>query len=332
MKIDLDTMFAMSKYSDPQLGARIASLYAEADNKTDELQISHLAFMMQHAIDPSQIKSVGNGITKWTESVKMVENTGGDIKKLKEYAKLEEAISSSGLICEANKATKYFDKMSALYKILIDNGSTFAKGFKKNMSISKMVYVTLVIAWLQELQILSSATVAVQNVPNSNVDKYIEKTAGWKNIFDRTDELINDKDFKKLILSSADIELKAEAIQHYAESIAKFCNVYSEVSLQDVALLIKLGLAKVCYALFGLLRFLIFTILVSKYTLEDKIESIKSIMKYNSADLKTRARDEDKFLKDISDVRIDDIKSMSDANKEADNIEVKELKENEFQL
>lgn len=332
MKFDLDTMYVMSKWSDNKLATKIAKMYHEADDKGDKLQIAHLSFVMTNVIDPAYLKTVGGSVTKWNDLAKTVDNTGGDIKKIKDYDKLIAAQESAYLICDATKSTKYMGQHQELYKTIIDNTSSFTKGYKKDSSITKLIYQSLVITWLEGLFVLTAASLAVQNVPNMTVDKYIEKTEGWKSLYDRANAVLTDKDFKKLITASSDTMLKAEAIDMYAEEIARHCTVYSEVSLQDVALLIKLGLAKTCYVLFGLLRFLIFSVLVSKYQIEDKIESIKEIMRFNNADLASRSTMEDKLYDKVVDIRVDDIKAMSKADKEADNVQVKETEENQFSL
>lgn len=107
----------------------------------------------------------------------------------------------------------------------------------------------------------------------------------------------------------------AEAEDAYTDIRCELVHLYSEVSLQDVALLFKLGLSKIAYKMCGLLRFLIYTFLVSKYSFERKLEEMKAVISFSQSTLSAKSQeDEDKLLSNLIEMKTDDIKVMAAAD------------------
>ena len=109
--------------------------------------------------------------------------------------------------------------------------------------------------------------------------------------------------------------------------------MYSEVSLQDVAFLFKLGVAKLAYKICGLFRFLIYMVLVGKYSLEARLAEMKNVRAYSQKDLSAKMKDDDeKFMNTLVDMRVDDIKVGGDAEKDVSSIKIKEVEDGKFSL
>ena len=326
--IDIELKGVMDEYSDPSLRDRIYRLYAEAeDPQLKDFQIGHLAFMVGEGIDPANIRKMGASLTQYNEAAKMIDASQGDIKKLKAYGDIVDILNACTLYTEAVKKSKYLSETKQLLEILEDNAQAFAKSYKKDFSIfAKTVYKGLIMSLIVESCALAITYVAVQHDAKVDMDTYIEKTAGWKDLFRRTEDIIDDKDIKKLI-SGAGIELKAEAIDEYSKNIANNIHLYSEVSLQDVAFLFKLGVAKLAYKICGLVRWLIYMVLVSKYSLEARLAEMKKIIEYSKKDLSQKVSDEDKLMDNLVDIRVNDIAVMGDAEKDVSTLKLKETEE-----
>ena len=326
--IDIELKGVMDEYSDPSLRNKIYKLYSEAeDPQLKDFQIGHLAFMVGEGIDPSNIRKMGASLTQYNEALKMIDASQGDIKKLKAYGDIVDILNACTLYTEAVKKSKYLTETKQLLNILEENAQAFTKAYKKDFSLfAKTVYRGLVMSLIVEACALAITYVAVQHDAKVDMDTYIEKTVGWKDLFRRTADIIDDKDIKKLI-SSAGIELKAEACEEYSKSIANNIHLYSEVSLQDVAFLFKLGVAKLAYKICGLIRWLIYMILVSKYTLEARLAEMKKIVDYSKKDLSQKVDDEDKLMNNLVDIRVNDIAVMGDAEKDVSGLKLKETEE-----
>ena len=326
--IDIELKGVMDEYSDPSLRGKIYKLYAEAeDPQLKDFQIGHLAFMVGEGIDPANVRKMGASLTQYNEATKMIDASQGDIKKLKAYGDIVDILNACTLYTEAVKKSKYLSETKQLLEILEDNAQAFAKSYKKDFSIfAKTVYRGLVMSLIIESCALAITYVAVQHDAKVDMDTYIEKTAGWKDLFRRTEDIIDDKDIKKLI-SGAGIELKAEAIDEYSKNIANNIHLYSEVSLQDVAFLFKLGVAKLAYKICGLVRWLIYMVLVSKYSLEARLAEMKKIIEYSKKDLSQKVSDEDKLMDNLVDIRVNDIAVMGDAEKDVSTLKLKETEE-----
>ena len=332
--IDIELKGEMDTYSDVSLRDKVFRLYTEADApELKDFQIGHLAFMVGEGIDPNTIRKMGASVTQYAEAMKSIDASAGNIKALKSYEDLKAILNACKLYTEAVKKSKYLQETQDLMSLLEDNASSFQKAYKKNFSMfSKTVYRGLVLSLIVECSALSVTFIAVQADAKVDMDAYIDKTAGWKDLFRRTADIISDKDMKKLIAGSG-IELKAEACQEYATSIANNATLYSEVSLQDVALLFKLGVAKLAYKICGLFRFLIYLVLVSKYSLEARLNEMKNVIAYSQKDLSAKVSDDDeKLMNTLVDMRVDDIKCAGDAEKEVSSMKIKEVEEGKFSL
>ena len=330
--IDIDLKGEMDLYSDGSLRNKIFRLYTEADDpQLKDFQIGHLAFMVGEGIDPNAIRKMGASITQYNEAVKLIDASAGNVKALRNYEDLKAILNGCKLYTEAVKKSKYLQETMDLMELLEENATHFQKAYKKNYSMfAKTVYRGLVLSLIVECSALAVTFVAVQADAKVDMDTYIDKTAGWKDLFRRTADVITDK--KKLI-AGAGVELKAEASQEYATSIANNATLYSEVSLQDVAFLFKLGVAKLAYKICGLFRFLIYMVLVGKYSLEARLAEMKNVMAYSQKDLSAKMKDDDeKFMNTLVDMRVDDIKVGGDAEKDVSSIKIKEVEEGKFSL
>ena len=332
--IDIDLKGEMDIYSDNSLRDKIFRLYTEADDpQLKDFQIGHLAFMVGEGIDPNAIRKMGSSITQYNEAIKVIDASAGNIKAMKNYEDMKAILNGCKLYTEAVKKSKYLEETMNLMELLEENATHFQKAYKKQYSMfAKTVYRGLVMSLVVECSALSITFVAVQADAKVDMDTYIDKTAGWKDLFRRTADVINDKDMKKLI-AGAGIELKAEAVDYYATSIANNATMYSEVSLQDVAFLFKLGVAKLAYKICGLFRFLIYMVLVGKYSLEARLAEMKNVMAYSQKDLSAKMKDDDeKFMNTLVDIRVDDIKTGGDAEKDVSSIKIKEVEDGKFSL
>ena len=289
--------------------------------------------MVVEGIDPNAIRKMGASITQYNEAIKLIDASAGNVKALRNYEDLKAILNGCKLYTEAVKKSKYLQETMDLMELLEENATHFQKAYKKNYSMfAKTVYRGLVISLIVECSALAVTFVAVQADAKVDMDTYIDKTAGWKDLFRRTADVITDKDMKKLI-AGAGVELKAEASQEYATSIANNATLYSEVSLQDVAFLFKLGVAKLAYKICGLFRFLIYMVLVGKYSLEARLAEMKNVMAYSQKDLSAKMKDDDeKFMNTLVDMRVDDIKVGGDAEKDVSSIKIKEVEEGKFSL
>ena len=326
--IDIDLKGEMDTYSDNSLRDKIFRLYTEADDpQLKDFQIGHLAFMVGEGIDPNNIRKMGSSITQYNEAIKLIDASAGNVKALRNYEDLKAILNGCKLYTEAVKKSKYLEETMTLMELLEENAPHFQKAYKKQYSMfAKTVYRGLVMSLIVESCALAITYVAVQHDAKVDMDTYIEKTAGWKDLFRRTEDIIDDKDIKKLI-SGAGIELKAEAIDEYSKNIANNIHLYSEVSLQDVAFLFKLGVAKLAYKICGLVRWLIYMVLVSKYSLEARLAEMKKIIEYSKKDLSQKVSDEDKLMDNLVDIRGNDIAVMGDAEKDVSTLKLKETEE-----
>lgn len=325
----------MEKVSSKNLYDRIHQLYAEAD-KPDmkKFGFAHLAYTYSKGLVADVLKKSGQSTSIWDNSTKSIDKSGGDIAKIKDFQMVLDALAGVELYAEATKNTKYVSYTKDIIKTLEANTKVFKRAYTSGSEFFAIhLYEMLVMSVVIETSILSIAASISQSNPNEELDKIIEKTASWKDFFIKTDDIIRDKGFNKFTLVGK-VSLKAEAMQEQAETIASICHLYSEVSIGDISLIMKLGLAQLAYKIAGVLRFIIFMCLVSKYSFEDRIEQIKSIMTYNNSDLTVRTNNQDQMQKNIQDLRVALIEDMDYAQKENDNFKIDKAvdEENAFEL
>lgn len=334
MKLEtIELKSEVESYSASEMHPKIFSLYAEAKEEKagNNFKIGHLAALFGLSTNPDKVRKPGVSITKYSEGQKYISGTEGDIKKLKGYVDLMKLLDAVKTVSESSGKSEYLRQTIELHDNIVLKKSDFQKGYKWKDHVIMTIYEVATSAFIYRVDILAGAMVATIENPKVTIDGYIEKTKGWKAFFMRSNDVLNDKELKTLI-QRATVDLKAEAIMQYAESIADLTQYYSEVSLQDVSLIMKLGLAKVAYKLCGLARFIIYIGLYSGYYIVDRIESIKQILAYYSADTEKRLKDEDKISAMISEKRIDDIKVFNDAEKDVNSIKVTEKDAGEFEL
>lgn len=333
-KIDLETKGYMDDFADDSLHEKIFKMYSEADsNESKKFSFSYLSFLLGKGMSPDSIKKAGMNRAAWDKQLSYIDASKGDISKIRDYDMMMKALEMAELVGDATKSTKYTAQTRNLHKVLDDNKATFVKGYKKGYALCTIwTYEAFVTVFLYQISILSVATLAAQSEGGAKIDEYIDKVPEWKNFMKVSEELVNDKLTNKFILAGTDIELKAEAVETYAEAMAENCELYSEVTMQDVALIIKLGLATFAYKLAGVLRFLIYLALVSKYKLEDRIATIKEIMSFAEKDLSSKVGNEDAVIANAVALKVDDIESMKEAEKETKDIKIKDDGEGGFSL
>lgn len=334
MKLEnIELKAEVENYSSSELHPRIFSLYGEAKEEKggNNFKIGHLAAIFGLATNPDKVRKPGVSTTKYSDGNKYVSNSEGDIKKLKDYVDIMKLLDAAKVVSDSSGKSEFLKQTIELHDMLAANKAYFAKGYKFKDNISQAIYENLAMAFIYRADIIAGAMVATIENPKVTMDAYIEKTKGWKELFARSNEILKDKDLKILIQKST-MELKAEAVMEYAETTADLIQYYSEVSLQDVSLIMKLGLAKIAYKLCGLIRFIIYIGLYSGYYVVDRIESIKKILSYYSADAENRLKQEDKISAMISEKRIDDIKVFDSAEKDVNSMKVSEKEAGEFQL
>lgn len=325
----------MEKVSSKNLYDDIYQLYAEAD-KPDmkKFGFAHLAYTYSKGLVADVLKKTGQNTSIWDNSTKSIDKCGGDIHKIKDFQMVLDALNGVELYAEATKNTKYISYTKDIIKVLETNVKVFKKAYAIGVDFFAIhLFEMLVMSVIIETSVLSFASSISQANPNEELDDIIEKTPAWKEFFLKTDEIITDKSFNKFVLVGK-VSLKAEAVQEQAETIASICHLYSEVSISDIALIMKLGLAQLAYKIAGVLRFIIFMCLVSKYSFEDRIEQIKSIMIYNNSDLTVRTNNQEQMQKNIQDLRVSLIEEMDYAQKENDNFKIDKAvdEENAFEL
>lgn len=334
MKLEtIELKSEVESYSASEMHPKIFSLYAEAKEEKagNNFKIGHLAALFGLSTNPDKVRKPGVSSTKYNDGTKYIENTEGDIKKLKGYVDIMKLLDAAKVVSDSSGKSEYLLQTIKMHDTIVERKADFQKGYKNKDKVITTVYEILVSAFIYRVDIIAGAMVATIENPKMTIDAYIDKTKGWKELFFRSNEVLKDKDLKALIQKST-MELKAEAVMQYAESIADLTQYYSEVSLQDVSLIMKLGLAKIAYKLCGLIRFIIYIGLYSGYYIVDRIESIKQILAYYSADTEKRLKDEDKISAMISEKRIDDIKIFDDAEKDVNSIKVTEKDAGEFEL
>lgn len=333
-KIDFLTKGHMDDFADDSLHEKIFKMYSEADsNESKKFSFSFLAYLLGRGISPDAIKKTGMNRAAWDKQINYIDASKGDITKLRDYDTTMRALGMAELIGDATKSLKYVNQTKALHKILDDNKATFVKGYKKGYALCTIwTYEVFATLFLYQVSILSIAALASQSEGGAKIDECIDKVPEWREFFKSSDNLASDKLTNKFILAGTDIELKAEAVQTYAEAMAENCELYSEVTMQDVALIIKLGLASFAYKLAGVLRFLIYLALVSKYKLEDRISTIKEIMSFAEKDLASKVGNEDAIISNAVTLKVDDIESMKEAAKESKDVKIKDDGEGGFTL
>ena len=76
-----------------------------------------------------------------------------------------------------------------------------------------------------------------------------------------------------------------------------------------------------------------YLVLVGKYSLEARLAEMKNVMAYSQKDLSAKMKDDDeKFMNTLVDMRVDDIKTGGDAEKDVSSIKIKEVEEGKFSL
>lgn len=334
MKIaNIELKAEVESYSASELHPKIFSLYGEAKEEKggNNFKIGHLVAIFGLATNVDKVRKPGVSSTKYSDGNKYISNSEGDIKKLKDYVDLMKLLDAAKTVAESSGKSEFLKQTVELHDMLVTNKPYFAKGYKFKDNISVAIYENLAAAFIYRVDIIASAMVATIENPKVTMDAYIEKTKGWKELFFRSNEVLRDKDLKVLIQKST-MELKAEAMVEYAENLADLTQYYSEVSLQDVSLIMKLGLAKIAYKLCGLIRFIIYIGLYSGYYIADRLDSIKKILSYYSADAESRLKNEDKVSAMLTEKRIDDIKVFDSADKDVNAMKVSEKEAGEFQL
>lgn len=249
------------------------------------------------------------------EKVKIIEITesNGDITKLKFYDELESIAS----IVTGLKETQDMDsEFVTIYLDLLE----FTKGAKKNYrkafkagnkNLLAMMYITSVLYLVEMASILSSALLKWVDTGN-DIDKTISKRDEFVEIFEKSQGILEDDDLNKFM----NVDFSKSLISESNIS-GDMLVMYSETSINDTIRLFKLGLAKFLHKISGFFRFIIYLYYNAKFTIQQKIQKVDSVIKLYETENKEERKQELREAKKLDkDMKIDGINAASQAEKQ----------------
>lgn len=213
------------------------------------------------------------------KTIDIVESEG-DITKLP-YNDQFEAVASIVETLEHSQGveSRYINIYLDNYNMLQKRKKEFRKAFKdSDRNLLSLFYIGMVLYHIEMTTILSSALLKwVED--GTSIDQSIQSREEFKKLFLKVQDVLADDDLNDF--------MKVD----FNESIIGESNVsgdmllyYSETSINDTIKLFKLGLAKFLHKIAGLLRFIIYIFFYAKFSIQQKIQKINSVIKLYETD------------------------------------------------
>jgi len=351
MKFDIEDKRAIQDFSSVAGAVAVEDMFAEATkNKKEsenskEFRLSHISKMMTTVINPFNIKTASMRTDKYDSAVSTIDASKGDFTKYSNYKELKTLIETASVVAssESKKQSKHIETAKDTIKLLTDNRKDFikaynGKGGKKNATMfssdnSKdkvdnalvITYRTLVLALIVETNLIAKAMVVglTSEKEVKSFDEYVNSSKFFEKYRSNLHSIVHDKDIKVLISKVGDVTLIGESMQYFGNSIigTSESTCIAEVSLVDVSLLLKLGVAKLMYKICSVFRFLIYIALYTKYSMDEKIDEIKKVLDFYNGDADIRSSQQEALEDKLVQSKVDDIKTFQNGEKDNATIE-----------
>lgn len=346
----MEDLMNMHKYSSDEGVIKAEGFFAEAKKTKKEtgkeFRLAHIAKMMTDVINPMNIKRPSMKSDKYSDIIKKIDATYGDFSKFENYKDIKSLITTAEVVAssDSKKQSKHINTAKNALKLLTDNKKDFAKAYKgdkKNKSSLEFItdrgktkadnalvitYRTLVLGLILETNIIAKAMVVGLSTEKEvkSFDEYVNSSRFFETFRDKLSKIVDDKDMGKLISKAGDITLIGESTNMYGEAVLNVSEVtyIAEVSLVDISLLLKLGLAGLMYKICGIFRFLIYITLYCKYSIDEKIKEIKNILEFYNNSANDRLNGQEEIEDKVTQTTVDDVRTFEKAEADVNNIHV----------